>query len=304
MRDLVWSLRTAIIAAMPDASISFGGFRFDPATGELSGPAGSTRLGPQPAQALSILIARHGALVTRAELKDALWPDTVVEADQGLNFCIRQIRAALGDEGGEGRFIQTLPRRGYRFVFPLEQQATGIEATNVATSPAAPGQRYGIVATILAGLVAVVAGVAWMTSSSRAAAEPRAKLALLPLSPASEDPAWVADIDARVTDRLIEALTTYKSGAIGVVGPVTTTRFVADTRPHTEIGRELGVSYVMSGNVRPSDSTLFVQLIRVTDGVHVFAFRRRVSALNLDSLTTTIVAGASARIESDGAASR
>jgi len=77
-------------------------------------------------------------------------------------------------------------------------------------------------------------------------------------------------------------------------------RFVTDTRPHTEIGRELAVGYVMSGNVRHADSTLFVQLIRVTDGVHVFALRRRLADWNLDSLTNAIVTGAAGKIEGDG----
>jgi DNA-binding winged helix-turn-helix (wHTH) protein/TolB-like protein len=276
---------------MPDAPIAFGGFRFDPATGELSGSSGSTRLGPQPAQVLSILIAKRGMLVTRAELKDALWPDTVVEADQGLNFCIRQIRAALGDEGGEGRFIETLPRRGYRFVFALDEAAPTVRASATGSEER---RRYGLLATITAGLVALVLGVAWMTASRAAVQD--VKVAVLPMVPAADDPAWVADVDSRVTERLIDQLTAYESGAIGVVGPVTTSRYAGQARPHTEIGRELGVGYVMSGVVTASDSTVFVQLIRVSDGVHVFAFRRRVVGADLDSLAAAIVSGASAKL--------
>jgi hypothetical protein len=78
---------------------------------------------------------------------------------------------------------------------------------------------------------------------------------------------------------------------IGVIGPATTGRLATDSRPHTEIGRELGVGYVVSGGVRLGDSTVFVQAVRVTDGVHVFAFRKRAIGVSVDSLVGALVTG-------------
>src|SRR6476661_8471128 len=105
---------------MPDTSapVRFGPFVFDPSTGELTGGGAPTRLAPQVAAVLDLLIRRPGEVVTRGELRDALWPDTTVEFDQGLNFCIRQLRVALSDDAAQPKYIETLHRRGYRFIAP------------------------------------------------------------------------------------------------------------------------------------------------------------------------------------------
>ena len=75
----------------------------------------------QPAKVLELLLRRAGELVTRDEIRAAVWgQDTYVNFDQGLNFCIKEIRAALGDDADEPRFVETLPRRGYRFIAAVE----------------------------------------------------------------------------------------------------------------------------------------------------------------------------------------
>ena len=82
------------------------------------------RLRPQPAGVLTLLLERAGDLVTRRELTEELWPgDVDVDVEQGLNHCMKEIRAALGDRPDSPRFIQTLPRRGYRFL--LEVRGNG-----------------------------------------------------------------------------------------------------------------------------------------------------------------------------------
>lgn len=93
---------------------------FDGATGELLKHGRRTRLRPQPARALEHLLERHGDLVSRAELQRAIWPEgTFVHFDYGLNSCMKQIRAALGDSRTAPRFIETLVKRGFRFVAPV-----------------------------------------------------------------------------------------------------------------------------------------------------------------------------------------
>ena len=98
--------------------LRFIGFLLDPATGELRSLDGTViPLEPQPAKVLVELVRRSGSLVTREELCRAIWPDgTHVEFDQGLNYCIRQVRAALGDDARRPVFIETAARRGYRFL--------------------------------------------------------------------------------------------------------------------------------------------------------------------------------------------
>jgi DNA-binding winged helix-turn-helix (wHTH) protein len=90
---------------------------FDPRTGELWKTARCTRLRPQPCAALVYLLDHAGRLVTREELRLALWsPGTFVEFDGGLNSCIKQVRAALGETRAQPRYIETFTRRGYRFI--------------------------------------------------------------------------------------------------------------------------------------------------------------------------------------------
>ena len=97
--------------------LRFGDFEFDSETGELWQGTATIRLQPQPARVLAMLIARPGELFMRETLQQHVWgEDTVVDFEQGLNWCIRRLREALHDTPSESRFIQTVPRRGYRFV--------------------------------------------------------------------------------------------------------------------------------------------------------------------------------------------
>ena len=99
--------------------VRFGRFELDLATGELRRDGAGRHLPPQPMKVLCLLVERAGRLVTREELREHLWPDTVVEFDHGLNTCIRQIREALGETADAPVCVHTIPRRGYRFAAPL-----------------------------------------------------------------------------------------------------------------------------------------------------------------------------------------
>src|SRR5262245_37768506 len=102
------------------AVVRFGAFELNSATGELRQRGDLIKLAPQPFKVLDLLTRRRGGIVTRSEIRDVLWSgDTFVDFEQGLNFCIRQIREVLGDTAEKPRFIETLPRRGYRFLMPV-----------------------------------------------------------------------------------------------------------------------------------------------------------------------------------------
>lgn len=277
--------------------LRFAGFEFDPSTGELRGAQGTRRLQPQPAQVLRALATRPGALVTREELKRLLWPDTVVEEDAGLNYCVRQVRVALGDEGDAPRFIETLPRRGYRFLVPATS-APPVPTTEAAAAPHGRAPRLAWRWTALAVLATAAVGLVAIVREPVAATALR--LAVVPLVTEGAEPA-IVDANRAVTEDVVLQLAEWKDAVLLVIGPVTTARYLSDTRPHTEIGRELGVDYVISGGIRPSDSTLFVQAVRTSDGVHAFAWRQRAVGVPPDSLARALATSLVARLRGAGA---
>ena len=104
--------------------LRFAAFELNPGTGELRQRGDLIKLPPQPFKVLELLTRRRGEVVTRGEIRDHVWRgDTFVDFEQGLNFCIRQVREALGDTADAPRFIETLPRRGYRFLMPVTGSA-------------------------------------------------------------------------------------------------------------------------------------------------------------------------------------
>ena len=100
--------------------VRFGEYSFDLATSELLRGTIPLKLQPQPGKILAILIRRAGQVVTRQELVNEVWgSETFVDYEQGLNYAIRQIRTVLEDDAEHPRFLETLPKRGYRFIAPL-----------------------------------------------------------------------------------------------------------------------------------------------------------------------------------------
>ncbi len=103
----------------------FGVFEFDSDTGELRKNGRAVALEPQPAKALALLLARAGEVVSREELRDAVWgSETHVDFDRGIAYCLSQIRTALGDSGDNPRFVQTIPKRGFKFIAPVARDAS------------------------------------------------------------------------------------------------------------------------------------------------------------------------------------
>jgi cholera toxin transcriptional activator len=123
----------------------FGVFDADAETGELRRQGVRLRLNAQPFQVLLMLLDRPGALVTREEISRELWPDgTFVDYDHGVNSAVNRIREALGDMAGSPRFIETLARRGYRFIAPVER----IAGSQIVVAPGQPEAAIGTTAEI------------------------------------------------------------------------------------------------------------------------------------------------------------
>lgn len=248
----------------------FDGFTFDPSTGELAGARETVRLPPKAARLLTLLLERPGELVSRETVRQELWPAQHVELDQVLAYTVRQVRAALGDEGGESRFVETLPRRGYRFVGRMDPppEAAAAWPTIAPTTQRRRAVQLGA-ATALAAILLAVAALVWRQAESTT---PRAaslvRVAVLPLG----EPGLEAANDP-LTEALVVALTARSE--LAVVGPATTASLRGTTRPHGELGRALGVDFVASGGYRPAERVLFLQLVRTSDGAHLFAHRYR-----------------------------
>jgi DNA-binding winged helix-turn-helix (wHTH) protein len=111
--------------------IRFGPFEVDPKSRELFSQGLRIQLQEQPFRILSMLLEHRGEVVTREELCEALWPgDTFVDFDQGLNKAINKIRSALGDSPERPRYIETLPKRGYRLIVPVNRANQDRQSSN------------------------------------------------------------------------------------------------------------------------------------------------------------------------------
>ena len=116
--------------------VRFAEYEADLRSGELRRQGHRLKLQEKPFQVLAALLARPGELVTREELRQSLWPaDTFVDFEHGLNTAVNKVREALRDSAGDPRFIETLPRRGYRFIGTIENDAKSAEAEHAASRP-------------------------------------------------------------------------------------------------------------------------------------------------------------------------
>lgn len=127
---------------LPTPRYRFGAFEVDAAMQELRRKGMLVRLNGQPFQLLLLLLERQGQLLTREEIARKLWPDgTVVDFDHGVNSAINRIRDALGDSAADSRFVQTMARRGYRFVAPVERIGCAEDAPPLGESAGGEEER-------------------------------------------------------------------------------------------------------------------------------------------------------------------
>ncbi len=153
--------------------VRFAAFEFNLGTGELRKHGLRINLQGQPIGVLAMLIERAGDVVTREELQNGLWPaDTHVDFEHSLNAAIKRLRAALGDSAGAPRFVETLPRQGYRFIAPLMYSELAQKAATQSpepqpplpspkSSPKVPGRKFGGALWVLAGAALAVGAIVW-----------------------------------------------------------------------------------------------------------------------------------------------
>jgi TolB-like protein/Tfp pilus assembly protein PilF len=192
-------------------TMKFGSFELDIQLRELRTGSTRVRLQEQPFAILRLMLERPGDVVTREELRQRLWPaGTYVDFEHSLNAAVKRLRAALGDDADNPRFVETLPRRGYRFIARLDAAVAPAAATTRSTQP---------------------------------------RLAVLPFANLCEDPAEDYFSDG-LTEEMISQLGSVSRGRLGVLARWSSMVFKGTTRRACEIGEVLGVDYLVEGSVR------------------------------------------------------
>jgi TolB-like protein/DNA-binding winged helix-turn-helix (wHTH) protein/Tfp pilus assembly protein PilF len=265
--------------------IRTGLFEIDFGSGDLHKEGRRVPLQEQPFRVLAMLLERPGQVVTREELQARIWPaDTYVGFDEGLNTAIRKLRIAFGDSADNPRFIETLPRRGYRFIAPVHdlvaaapQLSESIAVGDTAELPRTRlGSRTGLVAALAAAaLLVVLASFTYLRrshSSPNATTQKRVMLAVLPFQNMSNDPRQEYFSDG-LTEETITDLGQLSPEHLGVVARTSAMAYKHTNKTISQIGRELGVDYILEGSVRREggEARVSAQLIRVSDQTHLWA---------------------------------
>ena len=257
----------------PDGLVRFGVFELDARSGELRSKGSRVKLQDQPLQVLLAVLEKPGQVVTREELRARLWPaDTFVDFDHGLNAAVKRLRDALGDTAENPRYIETLPRHGYRFIAAAVPDALPPERSH--TSLKQWGWLLGVTAVLLVvgALSAVDVGGLRSKLSSRSATQPQIRsLAVLPLANLSGDPQQEYFADA-MTDELIAELSRISS--LRVISRTSVMQYQGEKKkPIPQIGRELNVDAVMEGAVLRSGNRVRItaQLIYAQTDQHLMA---------------------------------
>lgn len=261
--------------AEPRRIARFGIFELDYRAEELRKNGVKLRLPAQPCQVLAMLLERPGEVVTHEELRARLWPaDTFVDFDHSLGTAINKIREALSDTAHNPRFIETLPRRGYRFIGPLRETPSPVaqrskpglfdRKSNVGVAVA-----VAAVAFVTALLGFNVGGLRQRVFATSAPARIQS-LAVLPLANLSGDPA-----QDYFADGITEALTTDlgQISALTVISRTSAMHFKGTNKKLPEIGRELHVDAVVEGSVERAGDRVRItaQLIELPSDRHLWA---------------------------------
>ena len=260
--------------------LRFDAFELDLRTGELHKRGVKLRLQGQPLQLLAILLQSAGNLVTREELRAQIWTtDTFVDFDHSLHNAIARLRDVLGDSAERPRYIETLPRRGYRFIAPVD--AGDLPAPSGASDSAPPADLPGhlrltkshalLLTTVFAVLVISIAFWLARTGGAPTSAAPRLNsIAVLPLDNLSGDTSEEFFADG-MTDQLITDLA--KVGSLRVISRTSVMRYKGTRKSLPEIARELDVAAIVEGSVIRSGQRVRVtaQLVQAPADQHLWA---------------------------------
>jgi TolB-like protein/DNA-binding winged helix-turn-helix (wHTH) protein len=262
--------------------VRFGPFELDLNVWQLRKDGIRVKIPLQPLQLLAILLERSGSVVSRQELRQRLWPsDVFVDFDHGLNKNIQKLREALNDSPESPRYIETIPRNGYRFIGAgivqpevLDSEPETKASTATAAVPADSTTPHRIwrsrLLWSLIGCLVVSLGLAVWWVQSHARATPIRSVAVLPLENLSGNPDWQYFADG-MTDELIIMLA--KNSTLRVVSQTSIMQYKGLHRPVRDIAHELGVDGIVEGSVSRSGSKVHmtIQLIHAPSDTDMWA---------------------------------
>ncbi len=255
---------------VPNA-VRFGAFEVDLYSGELRKNGVRIKLQEQPLQLLALLLESPGEVVTREDLQRKLWStDTFVDFEHSLNAAVKRLREALCDSADNPRFIETLPRHGYRFIAPVQST---IPANLPARRSTASRPRWLVaVGSITLLLIAAGAYLLWYWTDKTVEPDKRVMLAVLPFENLSGDPSDELFSDG-MTREMINWLGRLDAHRLGVIAATSAMQYKNSPKKISEIGRELGVDYVLEGGVQRDASRVRItaQLIAVDNQAHLWA---------------------------------
>src|SRR4051812_44470030 len=276
---------------LPPSRIAFGDFLFDPASGELWRDGAMVPLQPQPSRLLALLLARPGEMVSRDQIRQALWgSDTHVDFDRSLNFCVAKLRAALNDSAAEPRFIETLPTRGYRFL----EAAVKAPAAAMPPPPAqpdppppaladAPPSRSRTGYVVSAALLVAAIAILVMRVAPVGSAAPTVLVVPFHNETGSPDLDRVAK---GVSDAAVVKLAEAKQ--LRVIGNASGVTFSFRPPDMKQMGESLGAQYLVLGQMKRDARRMRIvaHLIRVSDQTHVWASTYDADSLDLAQQST------------------
>jgi TolB-like protein/DNA-binding winged helix-turn-helix (wHTH) protein/tetratricopeptide (TPR) repeat protein len=264
--------------------LRFDDFELDVRAGQLRRHGVRLRLSGQPLQVLEILLERAGDVVTREELQRCIWPaDTFVDFDHSLHNAIARVREVLGDSAENPRYIETLPRRGYRYIGAVEDAPAppapaekADRAGEVVSFPAAGKWNSRLAVVVCTVILCAVSALGlfawtlWRSARAKTAALPIHSIAVLPLSNLSGDPSEEFFSDG-MTDQLITDLA--KVGSLRVISRTSVMQYKGARKSLPEIARELNVDAIVEGSVIRSGQRVRVtaQLLEARTDRHIWA---------------------------------
>jgi DNA-binding winged helix-turn-helix (wHTH) protein/TolB-like protein len=252
----------------------FGIFDFLPSTGELRRDGMPVRLQAQPAKVLGALIARAGQVVTRDTLQREIWSDgTHVDFERGLNFCIAQVRSALGDSAEAPRYIETVPKQGYRFIAPVTGAIDGSGAPVMdVPSPMATGATgHSRRIALAAAAVTLLGLLGWIVANRVTSRRPT--IAVIPFYNETGQPALDPLVQS-IGDAAVARLASLeRTKTLSVIGNAASLRNPFARKDVQQIARDLGAEWVLIGQLKSDGSALRViaHLIRAADMKHLWA---------------------------------
>jgi len=270
----------------------FGVFEFDADAGRLSKNGRFLALEPQPARALARLLLRAGTVVSRDELREAVWgSDIHVDFDRGLAYCLSQIRSALGDSGDNPRFVQTLPRKGYKFIAPLTQEIDPVTSAPDAAVGARIHTRHAVNRAVTAiGLLTVLAGLGWLVLSLVPSRTSPLVVAVSVFDNESGRPEYDRLV-AGLSDLVVERLTNIEPSRLAIVGNAAVLRQRRNLRNLSAVKAALDADYVILGQLQDAEAGLrFIShFIRLSDQTHLKATRLSFPNGDLSGLEAAVV---------------